>query len=343
MIATSQPLASAAGLDVLQHGGNAIDAAITAAAVLAVVEPTMNGIGGDSSRSSTTRRRRSAAALDSSGRPHARRRGVRPPRPQLDPGRRPAVGGRAGRGRRLEPDARASAPSLARCLQPAIGTRATVFRRPRSWPASGRTGGQARRDPARRPPSCPAAAPPRRATIPEPAPRADARTDRQGRPRRLLQGPIARAIVADMRRATASSTCGPRRAQGRLGGADLTNYRGYDVLEMPPNTQGFVALEMLNIMEGFDLKAMGHNSADYLHLRRRGEADRVCGSRRLSRRSRHVPKGALKMLISKDYAAKRAQGDRPERRPRELRAGKRRRRRGATRTSPAAISATPSI
>ena len=44
------------------------------------------------------------------------------------------------------------------------------------------------------------------------------------------------------------------------------NYRGYDVWELPPNGQGIAALQMLNILEGYDLKAMGHNSADYLHV-----------------------------------------------------------------------------
>ena len=82
-----------------------------------------------------------------------------------------------------------------------------------------------------------------------------------------------------------------------------TNYRGYDVLEMPPSTQGFVALEMLNIMEGFDIAALGHNSADYLHVV--SEAKRIAFADRgafLADRD-HMPKGVLQRLISKDYAA----------------------------------------
>ena len=68
MIATSQPLASAAGLKVLQEGGNAIDAAVTAAAVLAVVEPSMTGIGGDLFAIVYDAKTKTLRALNASGR-----------------------------------------------------------------------------------------------------------------------------------------------------------------------------------------------------------------------------------------------------------------------------------
>src|SRR5438874_2933359 len=68
VIATSQPLASAAGLRVLQQGGNAFDAAITAAAVLAVVEPTMNGVGGDLFAIVFDAKTKKLRALNASGR-----------------------------------------------------------------------------------------------------------------------------------------------------------------------------------------------------------------------------------------------------------------------------------
>ena len=67
VVATSQPLASAAGLRVLQQGGNAVDAAVTAAAVLAVVEPTMNGVGGDLFAIVYDPKTRQARGLNASG------------------------------------------------------------------------------------------------------------------------------------------------------------------------------------------------------------------------------------------------------------------------------------
>ncbi len=68
MIATSQPLASAAGIAVLQRGGNAIDAAVTAAAVLSVTEPMMTGIGGDMFALIWLAKEKKLVALNASGR-----------------------------------------------------------------------------------------------------------------------------------------------------------------------------------------------------------------------------------------------------------------------------------
>ena len=89
-----------------------------------------------------------------------------------------------------------------------------------------------------------------------------------------------------------------------------TTYRGIDVYECPPNSQGFVMLEALNILEGFDLKGMGHNSAPYLHA--------VTEALKLSFADRNtyvgdpkfVPNIPMKALLSKEYAAtRRAQMD----------------------------------
>ena len=44
-----------------------------------------------------------------------------------------------------------------------------------------------------------------------------------------------------------------------------TNYRGYDVWELPPNGQGIAALQILNLLEGYDIKSMGFGSAEYIH------------------------------------------------------------------------------
>ena len=71
-VATSQPLASAAGLEVLRQGGNAIDAAVAAAAVLSVTEPHMTGIGGDMFAIVWLAREQKLIALNASGRAGSR-------------------------------------------------------------------------------------------------------------------------------------------------------------------------------------------------------------------------------------------------------------------------------
>ncbi|PYI45929.1 MAG: gamma-glutamyltransferase [Verrucomicrobia bacterium] len=83
-----------------------------------------------------------------------------------------------------------------------------------------------------------------------------------------------------------------------------TNYRGYDVFELPPNGQGIAALQILNILEGFDLRAMGRNSPETLHAMI--EAKKIAWADRAKfYADPDFAKIPLAGLLSKSYAAER--------------------------------------
>jgi len=99
------------------------------------------------------------------------------------------------------------------------------------------------------------------------------------------------------------------------------NYRGYDVFELPPNGQGIAALQILNILEGFDLAKMGRNSAETLHTMI--EAKKIAWADRANYYAdpgfARIP---LKTLLSKEYATERRKLIDPNRAAKTVAAGK---------------------
>ena len=323
IIATSQPLASAAGLAVLQQGGNAIDAAVTAAAVLSVVEPTMNGIGGDLFALVYDPKTKTVRALNASGRAPAaatveefKRRNLEsvPYRGELSVSVPGVVDGWS------ELLARHGTITLEKALQPAIRYARDGYAVSEiisfQWRDQQAT---LARDPA-------AAAtflidgraPQPGEVFRNPKLAASLELIAKGGRDAFYRGPIAAAIGEDM-----------KRRNGLLTAADLaahksdwtepisTTYKGHELLEFPPNTQGATALEMLNVLEGFDLKALGHNSAAYLHLL--VEAKKIAFADRDAWLADPgaTPPEALRKMISKEYAAERRKEIRPDRAARE--------------------------
>jgi gamma-glutamyltranspeptidase/glutathione hydrolase len=308
MIATSQPLASAAGLKVLQEGGNAIDAAVTAAAVLAVVEPSMTGIGGDLFAIVYDAKSKTLHALNASGRSayaatpaeFAKRHEEGMPGSGVLTVTVPGVV--EGWSELLS---KYGTVPMSRVVAPAIDYARNGY--PVSEIISGQWNGSEKKlasDPLTAATFLPNGHP----LLPGEIfanPKLAATLELIGKGGRdaFYKGPIAHAIVADM-----------RKRNGLLDDRDFadhtadwvdpisTNYRGYDVYELPPNTQGFVVLEMLNILEGFNLKSMGCNSADYVHAL--VEAKRIAFADRAAYLAdpAFVPPAVLKTLISKDYA-----------------------------------------
>ncbi|GAB4039218.1 gamma-glutamyltransferase [Spirosoma jeollabukense] len=319
MVATSHPLATQIGLDVLKQGGTAVDAAIAANAALGVVEPNNGGIGGDLFAIVWSARERKLYGLNASGRSPSgltyqamkEMLGSRTQIPLYGP-LSVSVPGTVDGWFQLHkrfgklPIAKLLAPSIRYAregvpvpqviayswqvavqrltAQETVINEFTNFRKTFLIEGKAPTEGQVFRN-------------------------LDLATTYEkiasGGRDAFYKGSIADAIDRYARRAGLY-----------LRKADLTahqsqwvepvsvNYRGYDVYELPPNGQGVAVLQMLNMLEGFDLKTMGHNSADYLHVL--VEAKKLA----FEDRARYYAdpdftKIPLNWLISKEYAAQR--------------------------------------
>jgi len=270
-LSSDHPLATAAGAAVLRRGGNAIDAAVTMAAVLNVVRPHMNGIGGDAFVLYREARTGKVYAINGSG----------------GAGSRATPAFFAAKGLSRIPDtgvlsvsvpgasrlwgdvlARFGTITLGQALAPAIRYARDGF------PVSNRLHADIHAELKK------VAADPELARtflVNGDAPRVGSTlVERdlarslealatQG-PDALYRGEIARKIAAFM-----------QQEGGLLTAADLathatrwqdpieTTYRGDHVLAFPPNTQGLTLLEQLNLAELAGLEAMGHNSVEYIH------------------------------------------------------------------------------
>ena len=270
-IATSQPLATAAGLAVLERGGNAIDAAVTAAAVLNVVEPMMTGAGGDLFALLWSAKEKKLVGLNGSGRSGSLisrdlliQRGHRT-MPSSGPESITVPGALAAWNDLL---VKYGTITLAEALGPAIKLAEEGF--PLSPVVANDwliLGGVLKQDAGGR------------ATylVGDKIPvTGDWITNPD-------LGATFRIIAKEGVGTFYGGALGARVAKRiqDLGGfitlADLAAHRsdwvtpmsvpfkGYRLYELPPNGQGIAALEMLRILEPFDLKSMGHNSAQYLH------------------------------------------------------------------------------
>ena len=327
MAATSQPLATQVALDILKSGGSAIDAAIGANAMLGLVEPTGNGIGGDLFAIVWDAESKQLYGLNASGRSpqsltldYFQEKGMKKipaygPLPVSVPG---CVDGwfmlHEKFGKLKMDEVLTPAITYAREGFPVSELIAYYIqgssRRFQDWPNFADTympGGKApdKGDIFRNP---------RLAQTLE-------IIAKKGRDA-FYKGEIAEKIAAHM-----------QDIGGFLSKEDLAahtsewvdpvsvNYRGYDVWELPPNGQGVAALQILNILEGYDIASMGFGSAEYIHTFT--EAKKLAYEDRAKYYAdpafANIP---LDKLLSKEYAAKRRALINPNRAGRSYPAGK---------------------
>ena len=326
MAATSQPLATQIAVDILQRGGSAVDAAIAANAALGLMEPTGSGIGGDLFAIVWDGKSRKLYGLNASGRSpssltleYFEEQGldkVPPygPLPVTVPGC--VDGWFALHDRFGKLDMRdVLAPAIRYAREGFPVSEAIAFYWELNVPNRKEWAGFAET-------FMPGGRAPRKGEIFKNPKLADTYETlaKKGRDA-FYKGDIARTIDRFM-----------KENGGFLSYEDLashtsewvepvsTNYRGYDVWELPPNGQGIAALQILNILEGYDIAAMGFGSADYIHTfveaKKLAFEDRACFY--ADPAFNDIPVAAL---VSKRYADERRALIDPERAARRYDAG----------------------
>ncbi len=311
MVCGAQPLAVQAGLRVLEEGGSAVDAAIAVNACLGLMEPTSNGIGGDMFAIVWDPKDQRLHGLNACGRSPLNLTAAKV-KPEADgtiplyspfswsvPG---TVDGWA------ELHAKYGKLPLARDLAPAIRYAEEGF--PLSpviasdW---GRGAERMKAMPGFAEVFMPGGRAPREGEIfKNPALAKTLRLIAEKGRDAYYKGPIADELVrySDANGGFFSKEDFARHKSEWVDPVSVS-YRGYDVWELPPPGQGIAALQLLNIMENFDVKAMGRNSADFWHVFT--EAKKIV----FADRARYYAdpdfaKVPVKELLSKAYAKERA-------------------------------------
>jgi gamma-glutamyltranspeptidase/glutathione hydrolase len=272
MAATSHPLATQVALDILKKGGTAIDAAIAADAVLGVVEPTGAGIGGDLFAIIWSSAKGKLYGLNGSGRSprtlkleYFKQNGYNfvpayGPLPVSVPG---CVDGW------FELHDMFGRLPMKDILQPAISFARDGFPVTEVIAYYLKNGTEVLKDyPNIREVYMPNGRTPSKGEIfKNPLLANTLEKIVKGGRYEFYKGSIARDIATFM-----------KKQGGFLSYDDMyrhhsewvepvsTTYRGYEVWELPPNGQGIAALQMLNILEGFDIAAMGFGSSEYIHV-----------------------------------------------------------------------------
>ena len=310
MVASSQPLASQTGLDVLKRGGNAVDAAIAMAAVLNVTEPNMTGIGGDAFVMIYSSKTKKIEALNASGR--APRKLTREVLTSKGMTQMPLSGMETitvpgafdGWVTVLEKHGTMKLPEL---LAPAIALAETGFplmeKTVADWVPE--VGKLKKNEAAASTYLVNGEAPKPGTVFVQKNLARTLRTLAKGGRDAFYRGEIAKAIVDYVQKNGGYLTMEDLAEHKSTWVEPIsTTYRGHTLYEFPPNNQGLTALLLLNILEPIDLKSMQNDPVRYYHTLI--EATKIA----FADRNRYIADPAFSKvpvpeLLSKEYAARR--------------------------------------